>query len=50
MTCHKNQVGALLLLVNIIGLLMFLELQFYFQEIAKHPMEIYFNFVVLNLF
>ena len=31
-------------------LLAFWELQFYFQEIAKHPMEIYFNFVVLNLF
>ena len=37
------------LLVNIIGLLAFWELQFYFQEIAKHPMEIYFNSCCIKL-
>ena len=37
------------LLVNIIGLLAFWELQFYFQEIAKHPMEIYFNSCSIKL-
>ena len=32
-----------------LGYLHFWELQFYFQEIAKHPMEIYFNSCSIKL-